>query len=83
MASNGGSSIDTIALLERAAASSDGPAVLIAAARFQSHLHDAAFDNDTVTSRLWEAVVSSIANHQLPESSVITLRDLSVGIAAG
>jgi len=46
-------------------------------------LHDAAFDNDTVTSRLWEAVVSSIANHQLPESSVITLRDLSVGIAAG
>ena len=80
--SSSSSSTDAIALLERAAASADSSAILTAAARFQSQLHSAAFDNDVITSRLWEAVVSSIANHQLPESSVSTLRDLSVGLAA-
>ena len=78
----GSSSADTVASLERAAASADNASLLAAASRFQSQMRDASFDSDTITSRLWEAVVSSIANHQLPESSVAPLRELSMGLAA-
>lgn len=79
---SGGGSADTVASLERAAASADNASLLAAASRFQSQMRDASFDSDTITSRVWEAVVSSIANHQLPESSVAPLRELSMGLAA-
>lgn len=41
-----------------------------------------ALGSDTVTSQLWEAVISSIANVKLPVSSVAPLRDISIGLAA-
>ena len=83
MSSSSISSSDTIALLERAAATADNAALLAASSRFQLHMRDTAFDNDVVTSRLWEVVIESIANNQLSDASVVNLRDLSIGLAAG
>lgn len=81
-ASLGSSAADTVALLERAAASSDTTAILEATQRFQTHIRGAAFDVDVVTARLWDAVISSISSYQLPETSVDSLRDLSIELAA-
>jgi hypothetical protein len=81
-ASHGSSPADTAAVLERAAALSDSTAILAATQRFQAHIKGAAFNNELITSRLWEAVISSISNNQLPETSVGSLRELSVDLAA-
>ena len=76
------SSADTIALLERAAASADEASLLAVTSRFQAHIRDSTLGSDAMTSQLWEAVISSIANVKLPASSVAPLRDISAGLAA-
>jgi hypothetical protein len=76
------SSADTIALLERASASADTAAILAATSHLRANIRDASYDSNAMTSRLWEAVASSIANLQLPDSSVAPLRELSIGLAA-
>jgi hypothetical protein len=76
------SGAETIAQLERASASLDTDALLAATSRLQAHIRDASYNSDAITSRLWEAVVSSIANIQLPDSSVAPLRELCMGLAA-
>jgi hypothetical protein len=83
MSSGGVSSSDTIALLERAAATADNAALLAASSRFQLHMRDTAFNNDVVTSRLWEVIIGSIANNEMSDACVVNLRELSVGLAAG
>ena len=80
--SSSSSSADTIAMLERAAASADDASLLAVTSRFQAHIRDSTLGSDTVTSQLWEAVISSIANVKLPVSSVAPLRDISIGLAA-
>jgi hypothetical protein len=81
-ASFGSSAAEAAEQLERAAASSDSSAILLATQRFQTHIRGAAADNDAFTSRLWEAVISTISSNELPDTSVESLRDLSIELAA-